>query len=168
MDMQLMKKERFQHLEKYLAVFQLSLLQDFVTFYHHCRSGEIEVEEVAEFIRQKAFRNHSLEVQRNIYNEKIQKMIVEKFPRCPLCGQRLSLEEINNHPRRMIDGHSHSWWVCSNMNCEFEPELSDKFPYEILSDLGIPVHKPIAPRGSLRRERAAASQRSRCGGKKKG
>jgi hypothetical protein len=67
----------------------------------------------------------------------------------------------------MIDEHSKSWMICPDPNCELEPITSDKYPYEILIDLGIQVHQKSKPPPIAKRKKAAIAQRG-CGqGRKK-
>ena len=130
--------ERYQELNRLLGAFTISLLQDCITFNTHCERQKISLEEVVLFIqrgtspRDRMLKNEVL----------LRDSTLEKLPFCPVCKEgKLRLEEINNHPARMIDDHSHSWWTCPDPDCDFDPEISDKHPYEILSDLGVMVRK---------------------------
>lgn len=157
-----MDKERHQDIDRILGSFQFSMLQDFVTFSTLCRRESIGIDEVAAYIEHEVLSQH-VSMQR-VYRQqmKIRQAIKDNFPHCPVCRRQLSVEEINDHPARTIDDHSHSWWICPDPFCSYEPEASDKFPYQILSEFGVPVAKPRIQQPDTRRAMAAATRRSGC------
>lgn len=152
-------QSRLDILEKQLAAFPFSLLQDFLTFTKHCESHGIDVTEVEEFVRYHAGEG-ARERAREMRN--VTRQLVEKSPKCKVCGMVMLLENVNERRSRMIDDHSKSWWICPDPLCEMEPILSDKYPYEIVADLGIQIHRvsnqpPKPP--PAKRTRAAMAQR---------
>ena len=154
---------RYEELEGLLAVWPFSLVQDFMTFSDHLELMHINAEEIREYIRHRS-ENEQYEAATTFSRmKKINETIREKFPRCPICGNILFIQDINNHPSRMVDDHSRSWWICPDMQCEFEPVLNDKFSREVLSDNGIflPFRNPMPSQKLQRRMRAAAKQRNR-------
>lgn len=131
--------ERHQELTHLFGAFTISLLQDCVTLITHCRREKISVEEIVQYLKRETSPRERL-----LKNEvRLQEYTSEKIPNCPVCKiNKLRLEDINNHIARMIDDHSHSWWTCPDPECDYDPETSDKYPYEVLSDLGVMVRKP--------------------------
>lgn len=155
------KANRRDELEKLLAAFPLSMLQDFITFTMHCKREKIEDHEIVNFIKEQVAIGN--EISSRVFKREIEvkKLMAEKFPYCAVCGQQLGIQEVNNHPSRMIDDHSKSWWICPDAECEADPILNDKYPYEIFIDLGIPVNQPLKPQSSRRRSLAAAAKKRR-------
>lgn len=158
-------EKRIDELNEKLVAYPLSLLQDFLTLRIHCERTDIDIEELPGYVRHLAGDVARMEAQKS---RVAQRVIDEKGPRCTVCEQPLILEDINNRRSRMVDNHSHSWWICSDPFCTSEPILSDKYPYEILSDMGVQVHrkpnKPESinqPESINRRKRAASQQRGR-------
>jgi hypothetical protein len=147
--------EKIEEISEKLAAYPMSLLQDFLTFRGHCRRVGIDENEIPDFVKYMSGDIARLQARKS---REARKIIEEKGPRCTICKTLLVLEDINDRESRMIDDHSKSWWVCPNELCDFEPILSDKYPYEILSDLGIQVHKKLnkAPMPNMKRRRAAS------------
>jgi len=156
-------KERIEKLDLELAAFPLSMMQDFLTFQIHCERTGIDAGEIPGYLRY-----HLGENARVINRKAVEatRILIDKSPKCPVCKMVMSLEPINDDRTRMIDDHSKSWWVCPDPACSCEPILDDKYPHEILMDLGVPVHKPFKPQSSARRKRSAARQRN-CGQKRR-
>ena len=154
-------QSRHEELQKALAAYPISMLQDFVTFSIHCERLNIKISEVIFFIRAE-IESDNIETER-AYDRAIvvNKLMIEKFPYCPICKRQLVLEGVNDNPSRIIDDHSKCWWVCSNRICDFDPILSDQHPNEILYELGIPVYKKSKPLPSKKRQKAAALKRER-------
>jgi len=156
--------ERIEEIDIHLAAFSLSMLQDFITFKRHCEKTGIEEAEVVSYLRHEAKKN--LEKRRQADEQAVS--LSEKSPRCSVCDSQLMLEYINDKPQRMIDDHSNSWWICPDPECPFDPIISDKYPHEILTDIGVIVHRPQPPDQAMRRKKAAAVQRrSGCGSKRR-
>jgi hypothetical protein len=135
----LMDKERFEEMGKLLAAFPHKLLQDLLTLQTHCGQSGISMEEVSDYVTEVEEERKS--ISRAYHDATVQ--LEEKAPRCKLCGNPLVLEPINNTASRMVDDHSNSWWICHTPDCEFEPETSDKYIHQVLSDLGVLVHPLI-------------------------
>ena len=148
-----MKDHEIKRIAGRLTGYPLGMLQDFVTFDKLCKKHGIKIEEVAEYLKSTFDRGGIFKLKAQSRQILMDKMVQEKFPKCPVCNSRLMLEEVNTDLARIIDDHSHSWWVCPDIACEYDPETSDKYPYEILSDMGIMVHKQ---RKSLTRRKKAA------------
>lgn len=144
-----------EKLDKDLSAFSLSMLQDFMTFKKHCKRQGIDENEVANYIKEIVIAEGT-ERRKQV---ELEAALFEKAPRCSVCKSAMMLEEINNRASRMIDDHSHSWWICPDPTCPGDPIVSDMYPYEVLSDLGIAVHKTMPAPTSLRRQKAAAKQR---------
>lgn len=151
-------EKRIKELEDMLAAFPFSLLQDFITFTKHCERLDIDADEIPDFVRH--FIGDVARVQAR-QSRDFARQYEEKASRCTICNSILIIEDINDRKSRMIDKHSKSWMICPNRMCEFDPIMSDKYPYEILSDLGIQVHqksKESLP-STAKRQKAAANQR---------
>lgn len=158
-------KERHEKLRKDLAVFPLSMLQDFLTFAAHCHQQEIEISEIRGFIQAEIEDDYIVAERTFARQESIKKIVAEKVPYCPICNSQLALEPVNDHPGRVIDDHSKCWWVCPRKLCDFDPILNDREPWRVMGDLGIPVHqipKTMTPQKRAKRMRAAGRQRG-CG-----
>lgn len=152
-----------KNLNQITGQYSYGFLTDTFMFLHELLENQITPEQFLGWMeRDRATRQEAAIAIREV-GRKWEKIYLKRAPDCPVCGQRLLIEEINNHPRRMVDDHSHSWWVCQNPICEYDPKLDDRFPHEIMDDLGIPpvpgFHPPIR---STRRMRAASQQRSGC------
>lgn len=162
-----MPNVRHAKLREKLAVYSISMLQDFLTFLNHCEKNKIDSSEVRGFIQTEIDEGYITADRAFARMETLKKMYVEKMPRCPICDSQLEVEAINNHPARIVDKKSKSWWVCQRVYCDFDPILSKQEPWQEVADLGIPVHKkpkPINPRKKEKRMRAASRQRG-CGQK---
>lgn len=145
-------EKRIDELNARLAGYPLSLLQDFLTLRIHCERTGIDIEELPGYVRHLAGDVARMEARKS---RAAQRVINEKGPRCTVCKQHLILEDINDQRSRMVDDHSKSWWTCPDLFCTSEPIVSDKYPYEILSDMGIMVHEKPS---SNRRKKAAKKQ----------
>ena len=153
-----MKDYEIKRIADRLTAYSLGMLQDFITFDKLCKKHKIKIEEVAEYVRTQFDRSGYFKLKTQSQQIFMDKMVQEKFPHCPICDSRLMLEEVNTDLARIIDDHSHSWWICPDIACEYDPETSDKHPYEILSDMGIMVHKRKPTPSSSRRKKAAMKQ----------
>jgi hypothetical protein len=158
-------EKRKEELIALLAAFPFGMLQDFVTFSLHCERENIKLHEVIGYIESQ-IKDEFIAAER-AYNRQqaVKKIVAEKFPYCPVCKNQLRLEAINNHPGRVIDDHSKSWWICPDPECEYEPVLSDEHPQKVLSDMGIVMdrtNKQLNPQSRAKRARAAGRQRG-CG-----
>jgi hypothetical protein len=129
----LLSDERMDELEGVLSVFSFGMLRDFLTFMVVCERERIDMQEVPKFLRQRAARRHEFILQAE---EKMAE-IAEKAPVCDVCGNVLSLEDVNDRKSRMVDDHSKSWWVCPDPECLFDPVTSDKYIHEVVADLGV-------------------------------
>ena len=166
-----MEAKRHEFLRERLGAFSPSMLQDFVTFSSHCKKQGIDISEIQAFILTEIEEGYVAAERLIARKESLKKLINEKMPRCPFCDSPLDLEPINNAPGRVIGGEAKSWWVCSRLSCEFDPILHDREPWQILAELGIPIHKPFKPvkskppQQSGKRTRNADRQRN-CGKRK--
>lgn len=159
-----LKQERIDDLEKLLAAFPFSLLQDFITFTRHCKLHRIDAGEVDDFVRHFVGDVARRKIRQS---REVTEAMLEKAPRCTVCGSVLTLEDVNNRKSRMIDDHSKSWWICPDMLCEMDPITTDKYAYEIFIDMGIQVHRPTNQTSTAKRQKAAIQQRSGQGRMKK-
>ena len=50
--------------------------------------------------------------------EKYQAMLDRVSPKCSICGKRMDLGDVNDHPARMIDEPGKSMWACPD-DCEY-------------------------------------------------
>ena len=149
-----MKDYEIKRIADRLTAYPLGMLQDFITFDRLCKNHKIKIEEVAEYIRTKFDDSGYFKLRSQSHQILMDRAMQDKFPHCPICNSRLVLEEVNTDLARIIDDHSRSWWICPDVACEHDPETSDKYPYEILSDMGIMVHQR-KPAPSNRRKKAA-------------
>lgn len=151
-----------------LDQYGYGFLSDVDTFLKELSNNEIAVDEFIKSLederqaRQKAFLVEKAEAEE--WSEAFQK----KAPGCQVCGKKLLLEPINNTPKRMVDDHSKSWWVCPDQECTFDPIMSDKTPFKILSGLGVPLPKTAQAqvRQPQTKKRARSAARRRCGEKR--
>ena len=161
----ILTKQRIEELDSKLAAFPFSLLQDFLTFGIHCERFGIDMDEIPAFLR-----HHVGDVARvqNKQRRETIKVLMENSPRCQVCNSIMMLEPINDQENRMVDDHSMSWWVCPDPDCGCDPIMSDKYPFEILTDLGVPVHRVIKQpqTGAQTRKRARSATQRRCGEKR--
>ncbi len=149
-----MKDYEIKRIADRLTAYPLGMLQDFITFDTLCKKHKIKIEEVAEYIRTQFDKSGYFKLRSQSHQILMDKIMQDKFPHCPICNSRLALEEVNTDLARIIDDHSNSWWICPDITCDYDPETSDKHPYEILSDMGIMTHKR-RPTLLTRRKKAA-------------
>jgi len=156
--------KRIEMLDEVFAAFPFSMLQDFITFQVHCKRAGIDAGEIVQYVRHHVGDIAILNQRKELEASRI---FAQKAPKCLICNMTMSLEPINNYESRMIDEHSKSWWVCPDINCAGEPIISDMYPFEVLIDLGIPVHKPITPQAKSRKRIRSAAKKRGCGKKRR-
>lgn len=153
-----MKEEDFEKFEQIFAAFPFALIQDFVTFSTHMKKHNVTMDQIKEYVLDRVIaQEEGLKRMRFSGPQVMQR----QGPRCPECKAPLMLEPINNTPARMVDDHSRSWWVCPNLHCEYEPELTDKPIWEVLSDLGVPIRQRVSTKESARRKNLATRARAK-------
>jgi hypothetical protein len=160
-----MNAKETEILEEKLIPYKLATIQDYMTFMHYCQRQKINMDQLHQYVQQQFYAYEEMSTRSQNQQIAIEKMIAEKFPRCSICKSQLMLEDINNNDARMVDDHSHSWWICPDPDCKFEPETDDRYPQEIMADMGILINKPKMSRAKRRR---AANQKRRGQPQRKG
>jgi hypothetical protein len=141
-------EERIVELDGSFAAFTLGLMQDFLTFQKHCARIGITYEEVEGYVQHNALK----EDKKTREITRVAELMGRRSPKCPVCKMQLILEPVNHNDASMVDDHSNSWWVCVDPGCEGESILSDKYPYEVLADLGVPVNRNAQEIADIKRK----------------
>lgn len=129
-------EERVDEIEEGLSAFPFSLLQDFMAFKNQCKLKSISIEEVIEYMK---YIKSDLALVRNRKKVESMEALLRNSPLCAICGNILELQSINDHPTRMVDESSNSWWVCPDMFCDSTPILEEKKTSVLKIELGVPI-----------------------------
>ena len=93
-----MKFTRFEYIKASMAVFSLSMLQDFITIERSLSEYGIDQSELSEYVtdNKKIFAGESAKAS-------VAMKAASQYCYCPKCGSGLIIEPVNDSPRNRID-----------------------------------------------------------------
>lgn len=142
-------------LSKIIEEFGYGFLQDVFQFYQRLSKAGITAAQFVEWMD----ADRSVRLQLEIKNIEEGQVWIDKFiakaPKCEVCGRPMVLEIVNNMPKRMIDDHSKTWWICPDGYCEGEPITSDKTVAQVLADMKMTFPPEVTDERVTRRRRLA-------------
>lgn len=158
-----MEIDRYNEIDELLAGFPYGLLQDFMTFIRYIDNNDLQISEVSDYLDMKLDILTSGDKGKGVDKKgrSIEKLI-KKLPKCPVCGLPLSIEPINNSPRRMVGGKANSWWICPDPYCSHEPQLDERLPREALESIGIVDFSHHRKKAARRKMAAMQKKRGDC------
>lgn len=138
--MDLLALDRFQEMEKILAVFHQGMLQNFFTFLDVLEKNSISLEDVECYVGQLKENNRLRLLEEARKNKRSEGVLKEqekwrmKAKDCPLCGTPLSLEKVTA-PKGNANVYGYRGvWRCPGDECLFE-EFTKEYPEAIYDQL---------------------------------
>ena len=132
--------EKFQRLEKLLAVFHQGMLQNFFTFLEVLERNDIVIEDVKWYMARLAEKEKTKQFQQarnSAVTKEMQKTQEEWKKRakcCPLCGKSLGLDKITAAKGNANVYGYRGVWRCIEEGCLFE-EFTREYPEAIYDKL---------------------------------